>query len=513
MTFVKKHPEYILFFLFAIIGTCTASAYGMTWDELYQRTMGEVLYNYVFKNDGYYLVSPDRDHGPLFEFVLVLIEKIGNMTSSRSLYIMRHTVTHLFFLISALCFYKLIFLLYNKRSLAILGFLFLVITPTIYGHSFFNSKDVPFLSLFIICFYQFALAFKDKKWYQFIWLGLFSCLLMNIRIMGILFVVFVLFFLLLDLYSFRKEKGSVKKHLLFLCLFTMATVLFTILIWPLLWHNPLQNFLYVFKSLSKFGWGGVMLFNGNMISSENLTWTYIPTWFCINTPLIYLLLGFSGILLFIIQQLKALKSFNLQAIDKNNVLYLLSFFAPVLAIIILNSVVFDSWRHLFYIYPSFILLAIYFMNFSMERSYKWIVSALAGISIAMTAFFMMSNFPFSHVYFNELVSLHKGEYLKQHYEMDYWGVSYNKSLEYIVSVDNRDTITVFAQNSPGIDNANMLPDTQKKHLVFVDALEKADYFITNYRGHPNGYEEPNIIELKSFSVLGNKINSVFRVKK
>lgn len=513
MIYVKKHPEYILFFLFALIGICTASAYGMTWDELYQRTMGEVLYNYVFKNDGYYLVSPDRDHGPLFEFILVVIEKAGNITTPRSLYIMRHTVTHLFFLISVVYFYKLIFLLYNKKALAIVGFLFLVMTPTIYGHSFFNSKDVPFLCFFIIGFYQFALAFRDKKWHQFILLGLYSCFLINIRVMGVLFVVFVLFFLLLDLYSLRKEKGSVKKHLLLLALFLIATLCFTTLVWPLLWHNPLQNFLYVFKSLSKFGWGGTMLFNGNMISADNLTWAYIPVWFCINTPLIYLLFGFCGILLFMIQQLKALRYFNLQAMDKNNALYLLSFFTPVLAIILLNSVVFDSWRHLFYIYPAFLLLAVYFMNFLMERGYQWVVYSLYGISILMVSFFMIANFPFSHVYFNELVSLHKGEYLKQHYEMDYWGVSYNKSLEYIVSVDNRDTIPVFAQNSPGMDNANMLPDAQRKRLLFVDAIEKADYFVTNYRGHPNGYQEQNIIELKSFSIMGNKINSVFRVKK
>lgn len=512
LTFIKKYPEYLLFLLFSIIGIFTVNSYGTTWDENDQRDIGLACYNYIFNNDVFYRVLESRDHGAIFEVLLVIIEKIGGLTISKDIYIMRHIVSHLFFILSAFYFYKLIFLIYNNKKLALFGFLLLVINPTIYGHSFFNSKDVPFLSMLIICFYQFALAFKQKKYYQFLLLAIFSSLLINIRIMGIMFVSFVLFFLLLDLIIFYKEKGSIKKHILFTIIFSVSIVIFTIATWPLLWEKPLQNFKYAVGNLSKFPWPGTNLFKGENISANHLSWDYIPTWFIINTPIIYLILGFSGLILFAFHTLKHLKTFDLKNIDKNNLLYLLSFLAPVIVVIYLNSVLYDSWRHLFYIYPAFILLAIYFINFYIKTKYKSIVSLATIISISATSFFIISNFPFHHVYFNQFVSLHKDEYIRKNYEMDYWGVSYNKALEYILEIDKRDTIYIVGQNPPCLKNTLLLTENEKKRLKFT-YVEHPDYFITNYRKHPNDYDEEGLEEIKSFTVLGNKINTIFKYKK
>lgn len=513
MVFIKKYSEYLLFLLFSIIGICSVNAYGIAWDECEQRNIGEVCYNYIFKNDLYYLGYIARDHGAIFEFLLLIIEKITNITEFRNIYIMRHIVTHLFFLLSALYFYKLIFLNYNNKKLALLGFLLLVIHPTIYGHSFFNSKDIPFLSMFIICFYQFALAFKEKKYYQFILLGLFSGFLINIRIMGILFVAFVIFFLLLDLLIYKKKKGLIKKHFFLVTIFIFSTIITTISTWPLLWKNPLKNFIYAFNNLSKYPFGGTNLFKGELISADNLGWDYIPTWFCINTPIIYLVIGFSGLLLFAIITIKQLKAFKLKKNDKNNLLYLFSFIAPILVVIILHSVLYDTWRHLFYIYPAFIMFAIYFINFCFYTKFKHIVSIITIISISTVSFFIISNFPFHHIYFNQILSLHKGEYIRKNYEMDYWGVSYNKALEYVLNIDHSDTIRISADTPTIIPNANMLFENQKKRIIIVDSIYKSDYFIATYRWHPQDYDSKNLEEIKSFVVLNNKINTIFKVKK
>ena len=132
MTFTKKYPEYLLLLMFSIIGIFSASSYGIAWDECEQRNIGEVCYNYIFNNNLYYLDYIARDHGAIFELLLLIIEKTANITEFKSIYVMRHIVTHLFFLLSALYFYKLIFLIYNKKKLALFGFLLLVIHPTIY---------------------------------------------------------------------------------------------------------------------------------------------------------------------------------------------------------------------------------------------------------------------------------------------------------------------------------------------------------------------------------------------
>ena len=126
MTFIKKYPEYLLLLLFSVIGFFSASAYGFAWDEYEQRNIGEVCYNYVFHNNLYYFNYIARDHGAIFEVLLLIIEKIAGITEFGDTYKLRHIVTHLFFLLSAFYFYKLIFLIYKKKTLAVLGFLLLV---------------------------------------------------------------------------------------------------------------------------------------------------------------------------------------------------------------------------------------------------------------------------------------------------------------------------------------------------------------------------------------------------
>lgn len=513
LIFFKKYPEYLLLLLFALIGIFTVNSYGYAWDERDQREIGVTCFNYVFNGDLSYRTLQARDHGAIFELFLAIIEKILGLEKEGEIIVMRHLVSHIIFLISALFFYRLILLIYNNKKLAILGFLMLVIQPTIYGHSFFNSKDVPFLAILIICFYQFAIAFKNKKYYQFILLALFSCILINIRIMGILFVAFVIFFLIFDLITFYKEKGSTLKHLILLILFTSATVLFTIAAWPLLWEKPLENFIYAIQNLSKYPFPGNVLFNGELISAQKLSWNYIPTWFSISNPIVYLFLGFSGLLLFVFYLLKDIIRFNLKGIDKNNLLYVFSFLIPVFVVIYLKSVLYDSWRHLFYIYPAFILLAIYFINYCYKTKFKSVTFIFTYISIVASGLFMIIYFPFHHVYFNAFVSLHQEEYLRKNYDLDYWGVSYNKSLEYILKIDKRDTIYICAPNPPCEVNIMMLPEKDQKRFVFRDFFSKPDYYITNYRDHPEDYNPEEFEEIKSFYVLNSKINSIFKFKK
>ena len=515
MTFIKKYPEYLLLLLLSLLGIFTYKQYGFAWDEYEQRNIGVVCYNYVFLGDMFYFEYIARDHGAIFELLLLVIEKITGIVEIRDIYQTRHIVTHLFFLISALYFYKLIFFIYKKKWLAIIGLLLLVINPTIYGHSFFNSKDMPFLSMFIICFYQFAITFKSKKKYQFILLGLFTAFLINIRIMGILFIAFVIFFLLLDIIIFKREKGFVKKHIALTLLYISSTTIITIATWPLLWKNPIQNFIYAFNTLSKYPWDGTTLFKGELVVANNLSWDYIPTWFLINTPVIYLILGFSGLMVFVVLTFKSLKKFDLKAIDKNNLLFLFTFIVPVLAIVVLHSVLYDTWRHLFYIYPAFIMLAIYFINFCSNTKFKIAIQSITSLSILSVLFFIILNFPFYHVYFNQFVSWHKGEYIRENYEMDYWGVSYNKALEYVLEIDNSDTIRISADNPTIMPNADMLSNNQKQRILFVDSVYKSDYFVAGYRWHPKDYydEYKNIKELKSFVVLNSKINTIFKVNR
>lgn len=498
--------------LFSVIGVFTANSYGFAWDEYEQRNIGVICFNYIFNDDQYYLQYPARDHGAVFEMFLYIIEKTFGLTTNREIYYCRHLVSNLVFILSAFYFYKLIYLLYQNKKLAILGFFMLVLHPTIYGHSFFNSKDLPFLSLFIICFYQFAVTFRDKKYIQFIWLALYTSFIINIRIMGILFMSFVIFFLVLDFIIYRKEKGIIKKQLLQTFIYLSFTIIFTIATWPLLWYDLIDNFIYTFNNLSQYPWGGSNLFKGEFIDATKVKWDYIPTWFCINTPIIFLVLGFCGIGLFIFHLFKKLKTFDLKGIDKNNLLFLFAFVAPILSIVVLKSVLYDTWRHLFYIYPSFVLLGIYFLNFCVNSKFKKVALSVTTASIIFISVYIISNFPFHHVYFNQFIS-HENDYIRKNYEMDYWGVSYNKALEALLEIDSSDVIKISSDNPVIIANSEMLPDEKQKRILFVDSIHKSDYHVVTYRWHPRDYDTLGLTEVKSKTIMGSKLYGIYRNKK
>ncbi len=247
------------------------------------------------------------------------------------------------------------------------------------------------------------------------------------------------------------------------------------------------------------------LFKGELIPANTIGWDYIPTWFCINTPIIYLVLGFSGIALFIFTLFKKLKNIDLKQIDKNNLLFIFSFFTPVIIVIVLKSVLYDTWRHLFYIYPAFIFLAIYFLNYCLNNKLKKIATSLTIVALSSVSYFIIMNFPFHHVYFNQFISLRGNDFIRKNYEMDYWGLSFNKALEAVLEMDPADTLKISSDNPVIIANADMLSDNQKKRILFVDSVHKSDYYIVGYRWHPKDYKADNLKEVKSFVVLGSKI--------
>ena len=165
-------PGLILFSLFVIAGLLCYKDYGIAWDEPTQRGIGNITYNYVFKGDQALKTYEDRDLGTGFELPLIFLEKGLHLTDSRDIYLMRHIATHLFFLLGAFCGYLLALRLFKNQYIACLGFIMLAFTPRIYAHSFFNTKDIPFLSAFLIVFLVNEIAFEKNKRVWYLLLGL-----------------------------------------------------------------------------------------------------------------------------------------------------------------------------------------------------------------------------------------------------------------------------------------------------------------------------------------------------
>lgn len=78
--------------------------------------------------------------------------------------------------------------------------------------------------------------------------------------------------------------------------------------------------------------------------------------------------------------------------------------------------------------------------------------------------------------------------------------------------DNSDTILVSTDNDPCKYNALILPKNQRDRLKLV-SVEESEYFITNYRWHPEDHDEYKGKSYFKIKVGDNTINEVFKLKK
>lgn len=511
--FCEKHLVAILFFAALLLGIWGLPYHGITWDEPAQRIIGAQNYGYIFLGEKELKESFTRDYGPAFELPLHAIERYVNYQDLRYLYWMRHFFTHLFFLLGAYFFFKIIDELYQNKTLAVVGFLFLVLMPVIYGHSFFNTKDIPFLSMFVITYYSAVKAYYQPSLKRYLVLGLCMGLLINLRIVGLMLFGCLSLFMFLEMFIKSPQRPGPVRQLGLWVVFAVATALVLFATFPYLWWDPWGNFVTAIKNMSKFRWEGETLFNGRMERTVDLPQHYVPVWFGITVPIVYLLSGIVGIGWFLWSFLQKPAKLFSDGVMRFNAIFLACFITPPLAAILLKSVLLDGWRHMFFIYPSFALLGIYGLQQIWHTKWRNVALIVLALGFANSLFFMIKNAPFQHLYFNRLVSDGTPEKLRRNFEMDYWGAVYFQSLKYIIKNDASPVIKIAVAQYPGIINVDLIPMGQRRRIVIVEKREEADYFITEYRRHPEDYPELEPYKWHSFKVDNSSVSTIFKFKK
>jgi len=502
----------LFFLIFLLIGLKIFNNYGLSWDEGPQRLIGYQNYNYIFEKNTEIFTSIGKYYGPAFEILLVALEKTFGPTDYRDIYLVRHLATFLLFYASVFFFYLLCKDRFGSWKIGLLGSLFLILSPRIFADAFYNSKDLAFLSVFIISIYT-LIKYLDKK--SFFWASVhaFVCaVLIDIRIPGVIVPVFTFgFFSLKFLKSYKSEKTKPIKAFFGLLCYVILLVSLTILFWPFLWENPFSNFLAAYKEMSHYPWGNTVLYMGKPIPADNLPWHYIPVWMIITTPLIYTI-GFISGLIFL-----AYRFIKRSLLKMNDIIFLLWFFVPLLTVIVFKSVVYDGWRHLYFIYPAFLIISLTglisffdFIKSKFEGKKRKILSLIFIIIVILCAlnisYFMIKNHPHQNVYFNILA----GKDLRNNFELDYWGLSYRQALEYILKNDPRSDIKINAANFPGEFNIDILPSKDRVRLEYVENINDADYFLSEYRSHKQNYPYPN--KFFSINIDGAEIMVVYKLK-
>ncbi|MCG8327351.1 MAG: hypothetical protein MI974_06675 [Chitinophagales bacterium] len=500
----------VFFLLYLVIGLFIYDDYGMSWDEALQRDHGLVSAKYIdtwidytdhnfFWQDLY--EYPHRYYGVWFSTPMAWLEKGLDLKNFRQYFHLRHLSVFLLFFIGCFFFYRILHRRFKHWAWALLGTLFLILSPRIFAHSFYNPKDIPLLVLYVISTYTLFRFWFNPSVKNSLLHGMACGMLISMRVVGLIMPLMTLFLLFMDMLLNKTfQPAWYKRYFKGLIIYIPSLLFFTVLFWPYLWKAPFHHLRKAFDAMSQYAWEGKLIFNGEWMYGTEVPWNYLPHWISISTPILYLLLAMIGLVALIpplLENVRRQKGKCLWYKDEERMDWAMPglFLAPILAVIVKDSVVYDGWRHVFFVYPALIYMAVLgaykFWGWigSIEKKWtNWVrytfITIIIG-GIAPVWWFMIKNHPHQNVYFNDFRS---GDQFGQ-YDLDYWGNSYKQGMEALVEIDTRDTIRLAYSSFPATLNYEYLHPEIRRRILLVEKPEEADYYISTYRHWEQGIQQ------------------------
>ena len=497
LTLLRRTPFWAqalaLCALFAIAGAAVLDDYGLSYDSIHQRRIANANAAYIGTGNTDGLHSRDyRYYGIAFETPLLMAERALGLQDTRDIYLTRYLLTHLFFIAGGFACGMLVYRMTDSRWIALLAMLMFLSHPRLYAHSFFNTKDIPFAAMTMIALYLAHRAFRKDTLGAFLLCGVGVGIAIDLRPFALMLPPMILAMRGLDLW--QAGKGERKRILFTGAAFLAATLATAYIIHPYYWENPLR-FVDVVRALSQHPTIVDNLFMGEIYKSDAVPWNYIPAWFAITAPPLTLLPGAIGCAAIcwraITRPLAALRDRE----TRFGVLSLACFALPIVAVIALQSNTHNGWRHMYFLWAPFCLLAAVGLhriaNIRMEMGI-WKVGArlpglvrggaprralaygIAGFGLITTLTAMAALHPHQHVYFNGLTDTKTPGALGERYEMDYWLVSRLHSLEYLLARYPDDALRVW----PYMWMKSMLPRQEDRDRV-IDLANPhaADFYL------------------------------------
>jgi hypothetical protein len=192
-----------------------------------------------------------------------------------------------------------------------------------------------------------------------------------------------------------------------------------------------------------------------------------------------------------------------------HLMFVFCFIAPVGAVIYLKAVLYDDWRHLYFIYPAFVFLVAFAINELLKTKLKTIVLTLFVVQLSLVLFFFIKFHPNQNVYFNELIP-HSKDYLMNHYELDYWQHSYRQGLLWVAENCKKDKVHINAGKIVLERNVACLAPSIRERFVITDNDTLVDYYLETFRTTAYKYKQEE--STHEIVVLGSPILRIKKMK-
>lgn len=450
MKSLKKKTFAFFLFFFLIVGSINSLKTGISFDENYEelnwnfnisatkdflnsiisnknfdyQNFNSNVKNFVGYGIGFQIISQ-----PIQNLIDDFVMSNSEIDSYGAKLISKHIVVFIFFFISGLFFYLIMRKFYNNENFTILSTIIYLTYPYLFGQAMFSPKDIPFMSVWLICtFLNFDLIdklIKNKKIsnIKVIIFSFATAYLLSIRIAGLLIFVQYLISLILYLYFFKEKINFFLKKQYIQCIFFfLLFIIFSFILNPTFLIDPFLS-IETFKiNINHFNNVGTMTM-GTIMYAKNLSSTYLPIWFAVKIPLICLL-GLASI------PLADKKIFN----NKKNSVFFSSIVFTIFSIIFIliygKVHLYDEIRQVMFLIPLIFIISLYSL-IKLSKIFFIIVSFLS------ISFFIIENIkinPYQYVWFNT-----PSRYidLSKKFELEYQGISGREIAKHLTKLDDQ----------------------------------------------------------------------------
>lgn len=431
----------------AILAARLALDAGITWDEPIQRDYGDLILAWFrsgFHDRAALKFENLYFYGGLFDAPAQWLISLD--ISPWGVFETRHVLTALISVAGIGATYAIAARIAGARA-GFAGALMLALTPAWVGHGLFNPKDIPFGAAAALVAYvsvRIALRPPPLRWSDALLTGVSVGLALGVRSGGMFIAGFPALAALgragwsMQVLARRHEPTRTRALLgtTALRLLSALPVAWVLMIaaWPWAQRKPFIRPFRAAAEAAHFHWSGPVLFGGIEYQADDLPRSYLPTWFALTLPEMYIVAAVScGLCL-------VWRARRLQ-LERTWALTVLSSFVivPVLGVLVTHPTLYDAHRHFLFLLPPLAALSGVALARALEdRALPALVRA--GVAMAwlvcavQVASDMVRLHPYEYVYFNRL----SGGLAAQvgRYETDYWGASYREGLAWV-----RDNVT------------------------------------------------------------------------
>ena len=469
----------VLAFLF-VLGMFAVDGYGLHVDYEDHRGAGRRVVEYLLgENMALHHHEISRCYGVVFEVARWMVERTLGVTDYHDIYRSGYVFSHGFFLVGAFACYLLAARLFKSRAIALLAMLFLVCHPRLYGHSFFNNKDIPFLSMFMIGLLLAHWALLRGGVGAFATAGAWLGLAGTVRPMALLLLGLVALARCADL--FRAGASERIRVIASLGAFAALAAGGYFAGLPYVWGDPLPRISECLTLMSSHSTVKPSFFLGELIKGDVRPLSYVPVWAGVTMPPFVIVLALIGGLALCARLVARPLAVLHDATLRFQVLLAACVLATVAVVTFMVGSIYDDWRHLYFLCGPLCLGAaggLAWLCRNAARTMAALARAVAAVGIMPLVAWAAILHPHQHVYFNFLVDRKTPERLRGQFDLDHTRVPFKEALEVLLKLEEG-----HAEQIPILSfvatSANTLPAEARKR--FVVARDFSAYFIYDYR--------------------------------